>query len=86
MSSQSMLEEERQAEAILLENNDLKENRKLYLESYGCAMNFSDSEIVASIMQKNGFETTRNSDEADLILINTCSIICSSPIIWMSSD
>ena len=74
MSSQSMLEEERQGEATLLESNKLSESRKLYLESYGCAMNFSDSEIVASIMQKNGFETTSNSDEADLILINTCSI------------
>ncbi len=74
MKSQSMLEEERQGEATLLESSNAPQSRKLYLESYGCAMNFSDSEIVASIMQKNGFETTRNSDEADLILINTCSI------------
>jgi len=69
-----MLEEERQGEATLLESESTQENRKLYLESYGCAMNFADSEIVASIMQENGFETTRNSEEADLILINTCSI------------
>jgi tRNA-2-methylthio-N6-dimethylallyladenosine synthase len=72
--SQSMLEEERQGEATLLKSENTKESKKLYLESYGCQMNFSDSEIVASIMQKNGFQTTRDSEEADLILINTCSI------------
>jgi tRNA-2-methylthio-N6-dimethylallyladenosine synthase len=49
-------------------------SRKLYIESYGCQMNFSDSEIVTSIMTKEGFDTTSNADEADLILINTCSI------------
>ncbi len=48
--------------------------RKLYVESYGCQMNFSDSEIVASILTKEGFETTRNVEEADLVLLNTCSI------------
>ena len=48
--------------------------KKLYLESYGCAMNFSDSEIVASILQKEGFSTTNNINDTDLILINTCSI------------
>lgn len=48
--------------------------KKLYLESYGCQMNFSDSEVVASIMSNQGYETTRNVDEADIILINTCSI------------
>ena len=50
------------------------EKRKLYVESYGCQMNFSDSEIVASILTKDGFETTRNLEEADLVLLNTCSI------------
>lgn len=74
MKSQSMLEEERQGEATLLKSESTKKGRKLYLESYGCAMNFADSEIVASIMHENGFETTRDSAEADLILINTCSI------------
>ncbi len=49
-------------------------NKKLYIQSYGCAMNFSDSEIVASILKKEGYSTTNNSDEANLILINTCSI------------
>lgn len=48
--------------------------RKLYIESYGCQMNFSDSEIVASILQKEGFDTTSEIDEADLIFLNTCSI------------
>ncbi len=48
--------------------------RKLYIESYGCQMNFSDSEIVASILTKEGFDTTSNIAEADLIFLNTCSI------------
>jgi tRNA-2-methylthio-N6-dimethylallyladenosine synthase len=48
--------------------------RKLYIESYGCQMNFSDSEIVSSIMQKEGFSPTTAFEEADLIFINTCSI------------
>lgn len=48
--------------------------RKLYIESYGCQMNFSDSEIVASILHKEGFDTTSDIDQADLIFLNTCSI------------
>ena len=48
--------------------------RKLYIESYGCQMNFSDSEIVASILKKEGFDTTSNIEVADIILLNTCSI------------
>ncbi len=48
--------------------------RKMYIESYGCQMNFSDSEIVTSILQKEGFDTTSSFDHADLILLNTCSI------------
>jgi len=48
--------------------------RKLYIESYGCAMNFSDSEIVASILSNEGFNTTKNLEDADLVLVNTCSI------------
>ncbi|MTI20127.1 tRNA (N6-isopentenyl adenosine(37)-C2)-methylthiotransferase MiaB [Fulvivirga sp. RKSG066] len=48
--------------------------RKLYIESYGCQMNFSDSEIVTSIMQENGFDTTSNFSEADVVFLNTCSI------------
>jgi tRNA-2-methylthio-N6-dimethylallyladenosine synthase len=49
-------------------------SKKLYLESYGCQMNFSDSEIVASILNKNGYNTTKKFEESDLILLNTCSI------------
>lgn len=48
--------------------------KKFYIESYGCQMNFSDSEIVASILSETGFTATRNVEMADLILINTCSI------------
>jgi tRNA-2-methylthio-N6-dimethylallyladenosine synthase len=48
--------------------------KKLYIESYGCAMNFSDSEIVASIMKENGFDTTSDFEQADVIFLNTCSI------------
>ena len=49
-------------------------NKKMYIESYGCQMNFSDSEIVASILSNEGFNTTSNLEEADLVLVNTCSI------------
>ena len=48
--------------------------RHFYIESYGCQMNFSDSEIVASILHKEGFGATRNFEDADLIFLNTCSI------------
>jgi tRNA-2-methylthio-N6-dimethylallyladenosine synthase len=48
--------------------------RKFYIESYGCSMNFADSEIVASVLSVAGFVPTRNIEDADLILINTCSI------------
>lgn len=49
-------------------------DKKLYIESYGCQMNFSDSEIVASILSDAGYATTQKIDEADLVLVNTCSI------------
>ena len=48
--------------------------RKLYIESYGCQMNFSDSEIVASILEKEGFDTTSDMHAADIVFLNTCSI------------
>jgi tRNA-2-methylthio-N6-dimethylallyladenosine synthase len=48
--------------------------KKLYIESYGCQMNFSDSEIVASIMKENGYDTTSDFEKADVIFLNTCSI------------
>ena len=50
------------------------DGRKMYIESYGCQMNFSDSEIVASILTKEGFSTTHSINEADLVFVNTCSI------------
>jgi len=49
-------------------------SKKLYIESYGCQMNFSDSEIVASIMKENGYDTTSDFRDADVIFLNTCSI------------
>ena len=58
----------------LLTQSDEKNPRKLYIESYGCQMNFSDSEIVASILAGEGFNTTSELEEADLVLVNTCSI------------
>ena len=67
--------EGRQGEVLeSVQNADATASKKLYIESYGCQMNFSDSEVVASIMSKNGFSTTRDVDEADVVLINTCSI------------
>jgi tRNA-2-methylthio-N6-dimethylallyladenosine synthase len=68
-------DESRQGEALVLEPVIGKNNgRKLYIESYGCAMNFSDSEIVASILLEQGFETTSDFNNADVVFINTCSI------------
>ncbi len=69
-----VIDEERQGEAVMVEIVENKIGKKLYVESYGCQMNFSDSEVVASIMTKEGYSTTRNIDEADVVLINTCSI------------
>ena len=51
-----------------------EKTKRFYIESYGCQMNFSDSEIVASILAETGYTPTRNMEESDLILINTCSI------------
>ena len=73
LNQNKVIDEGRQGEAILIENSD-STGKKLYVESYGCQMNFSDSEVVASIMTKEGYTTTRNVDEADVVLINTCSI------------
>jgi len=68
-------DESRQGEALVLDLKNGKHNgRKLYIESYGCAMNFSDSEIVASILLDKGYETTTDFNTADVIFINTCSI------------
>ena len=51
-----------------------KGNKHVYIESYGCQMNFADSEVVASILEGEGYQTTGSLDQADLILLNTCSI------------
>ena len=62
-------------DTLVAESKYDKINTKLvYIESYGCAMNFSDSEIVASILSKNGYKTSDDLYSADLILVNTCSI------------
>lgn len=71
---QKVIDENRQGEALLLNEAGKGLGKKLYLESYGCQMNFSDSEIVASVLVNAGFSTTRNYEEADLILLNTCAI------------
>ncbi len=69
-------DESRQGEALSISTDKkIKSNGKfLYVESYGCAMNFSDSEIIASILVEEGFAVTKNFNEADVLLINTCSI------------
>ncbi|NCO64692.1 MAG: tRNA (N6-isopentenyl adenosine(37)-C2)-methylthiotransferase MiaB [Flavobacteriales bacterium] len=70
---EKIIDENKQGESIILEQK--KENtKKLFIESYGCAMNFSDSEIVASILMNNGYNTTQHLEDADLVLVNTCSI------------
>ena len=67
--------EERQGEAFSsLAINPNLYKKQFYIESYGCAMNFADSEVVASILQSNGYGPTKNCEEADLIFVNTCSI------------
>ena len=67
------IEESKQGESLVLEHKP-QNTKKLYIESYGCAMNFSDSEIVASILLNEGYNTTQTLEEADLVLVNTCSI------------
>jgi tRNA-2-methylthio-N6-dimethylallyladenosine synthase len=73
LNQNKVIDESRQGEAVIVETAN-SSGKKLYVESYGCQMNFSDSEVVASIMTKEGYTTTRNVDEADVVLINTCSI------------
>ena len=69
-----VIDESRQGEAVMVESTMSQGTRKLYLESYGCAMNFSDSEIIASILTKHGYETTTDESEADVVFLNTCAI------------
>ncbi|MDP5102290.1 MAG: tRNA (N6-isopentenyl adenosine(37)-C2)-methylthiotransferase MiaB [Nonlabens sp.] len=70
---EKIIEEKKQGKPLALEANP-NNTRKLYIESYGCQMNFSDSEIVASILSKEGYNTTDTLEDADLVLVNTCSI------------
>ncbi len=70
---EKIIDETKQGIALSLESK-AENTRKLYIESYGCQMNFSDSEIVASILVNQGFNTTSKLEEADLVLVNTCSI------------
>ena len=70
---EKIIEESKQGETLVLEYKP-ENTKKLFIESYGCAMNFSDSEIVASILSANGYNTTQTLEEADLVLVNTCSI------------
>lgn len=68
-------DESRQGEAFApkeLINNSF--DKKFYIESYGCAMNFADSEVIASILQKQGYGISSHFEDADMIFINTCSI------------
>ncbi len=70
---EKIIEEEKQGQSLVLDTK-VENTKKLYIESYGCAMNFSDSEIVASILSNSGYNTTNILEEADLVLVNTCSI------------
>jgi tRNA-2-methylthio-N6-dimethylallyladenosine synthase len=75
LKQEKVHDESRQGEAYApLPGETLHFSKKFYIESYGCQMNFSDSEIVASILHQEGFGATRQVEEADLILLNTCSI------------
>ena len=68
-------DEKRQGEAFApFKRDSTPWRKKFYIESYGCAMNFADSEVVASILNKEGFGATPVAADADLILVNTCSI------------
>lgn len=75
IATDKMHDETRQGEAFAPYADDPNQyDRHFYIESYGCQMNFADSEIVASILQEQGFGATRQLEKADLILLNTCSI------------
>ncbi|NCX95670.1 MAG: tRNA (N6-isopentenyl adenosine(37)-C2)-methylthiotransferase MiaB [Chitinophagia bacterium] len=74
---QKYIDEARQGEAYYAPQADVAgqiNKKKFYIESYGCQMNFSDSEIVASILQSEGYAATPRFEEAQLVLLNTCSI------------
>ena len=66
--------EDKQREVLDIQNQTKNNTKYIYIENYGCQMNFSDSEIVASIMFKNGYNTTLDIKKADVIFVNTCSV------------
>ncbi|MEE3999769.1 tRNA (N6-isopentenyl adenosine(37)-C2)-methylthiotransferase MiaB [Tenacibaculum sp. FZY0031] len=70
---EKVIDENKQGKALVTEHKE-GNNKKLFIESYGCQMNMNDSEIVASILAEQGFNTTQSLEEADLVLVNTCSI------------
>jgi len=70
---EKVIEENKQGTTLILQHNQHNQ-KKLFIESYGCQMNFSDSEVVASILANQGYNTTQILEEADLVLVNTCSI------------
>ncbi len=74
--SEKRIDESRQGETLTVEKLSASPSngKKFYIESYGCQMNFSDSEIVASILSQSGFDSTSEFLDADLILINTCAV------------
>ncbi len=75
VGTEKKIDEHRQGEAFFPDHlAEAKEGKRFYIESYGCQMNFSDSEIVASVLSEIGYSPTRLLEESDLILINTCSI------------
>ncbi len=73
MASEHIIEEKKQGQALITDQVEGNAKR-LFIESYGCQMNLNDSEIVASILADEGFNTTTLLEEADLVLVNTCSI------------
>ncbi|MEX1383939.1 MiaB/RimO family radical SAM methylthiotransferase, partial [Lutibacter sp.] len=73
MGSEKVIEEKKQGQALLTDHKE-GNHKKLFIESYGCQMNLNDTEIVASILSKEGYNTTHLLEEADLVLVNTCSI------------
>ena len=74
VTQEKVHDEKRQGEAFAPLFAAVPFQKNFYIESYGCAMNFADSEVVASILMNKGFGVTQNFEQADLIFLNTCSI------------
>ena len=80
------IDESLQGTATVIKPDKPSNGKMLFLESYGCAMNFADSEVVASIMAQEGYGTTADEHEADIILINTCSILDNGSLANMEAN